>query len=206
MASLQYITLIRGVASGTGYNTDATAGTSDLSETLIQNLVQHINRALEWAWMPENPALAWPFTITDDATITVTNGVIAWADLGAFSGGWFSLWTADPRPYGNSAVTIEASWDEDGVYPKTTETSIFGFYRSTLPQGTYASGGTYTTPTYPQELKEMVTQKALAYYFEASDAEKRAARADERAQMEMDRRLLPLLNSPVPWLMSTGLN
>lgn len=162
--------------------------------------VAQLNAAIDWAWRSDVPGVAFPFTVTS-GTVAVTSGKIALSLLGEGTG--CSLWDADPRPAGNTAVKVDAVVSYDGVYPVTEETSVFAFYRSAAPQGTYAEGGTYATPsTIPDLLKEMVPLQALLQMhagLEKWDSVK-GMKGLYGEPMKMKESLtMGLLNSGMPW-------
>lgn len=207
MSLVAYSTLLDAYAVAAGFNPSATAGTTDWDELKKYAAVVHINQAIKWAWRTPNARIAWPWTITT-ATVTVTSGAIAWSALGGSpSDAFFALFSADPRPYLSGASTspypLRARADADGVYPQTDSlTSVFAFYRTAAPQATYANGGTYTTPTYPDDLTDVIIHRANALRLKASGNYKDAAMEQQLADEEIDRLMVPLLQKDggVPWL------
>lgn len=151
--SLTALQLLTEIAAAEAKTWDATIASSepvitparsDLAEPEKFHVVTKATEALLWWWKEHQSNWAWPETVDSNATVAVTDGLIALSDLGDGSG--CSLWTADPRPWGNSAQPLECSLSEDGVHPETTLTSVFAFYRTTCPEITYAAGGLYATP------------------------------------------------------------
>lgn len=137
----------------------------NMSEAQKKLRVGHVNAALRWAWRTDDPLFAFPFTVTT-ATVNVTAGLVALASLG--EGTWCSLWTADPRPASSSSTArpVQARVSQTGAHPLTEETSVFAFYRSAVPQGTYAPAGAYATPaSLSENLLEIVALKALHALF-----------------------------------------
>lgn len=136
---------------------------ADVPEAKKRQYVTEVNAALRWIWRDDDPHFAWPWTV-DDKTTTPSSGLITAATLSdTGDGSWCSLWTVDPRTYESLAVPVIANSDHDGVHVLDGTTSVFAFYRKAVPQGTYASGGSYSTPaSIPSLLLDVVTLKALA--------------------------------------------
>lgn len=120
--------------------------------------VSALNQALRWVWRDDNPRFAFPFSVSSD-TVTVTDGAIALSDLG--DGTWCSLWSTDPRPANSGARPIHATVGLDAVHPVTAETSVFAFFRTAVPQATYATDATYDTPEVPDILQDILPLKAM---------------------------------------------
>jgi hypothetical protein len=208
MATVTFMNLMERLAVASGINPSGTAGTADWSETNKYAFVSHLNAALEWCWRPENPRLAWPETI-GTGTVAVTSGVIAWNTLGA--GDWFNLWTEDPRPQldgngqRNPARAVQALWDAAGVYPRALEpgtATVFAFYRTAIPQGTWSAGSSYATPTVPSRFARMVVQYANAKRLLAGDKIERSYAAEREALKLYEDELSAFLDTDVrmPWM------
>jgi hypothetical protein len=102
----------------------------------------------------------------DSGTVTVTNGLIDPNDLG--DGSWCSLWTSDPRPSDSTADLVTAQISEDGVHPDCSATSVFAFFRYSVPQLTYAEDGAYALPSnIPNALQDLVPLRALSQRYVA---------------------------------------
>jgi hypothetical protein len=96
------------------------------------------NTAMDWIWRPPNRLFAWKWSVTTD-TITITDGKFDLSEIDYSD--WWSLWSEDPRPFlqnGSSwpswdAYRIHAVDDGDGVWPQTTQATVFAFYRIARP-------------------------------------------------------------------------
>jgi hypothetical protein len=122
--------------------------------------VAHVNAALRWAWKTDDPLFAFPWSVTSNASVTVTSGAIPASSLG--DGTWCSWWESDPRAAGATRAPVEAVVSQSGVHPTKTLSTVFAFYRTAAPAGTYAAAGTYATPSnIPDALLDMVSLKAL---------------------------------------------
>lgn len=88
---------------------------------------------------------------------------------------WASFWPSDPTVYPSptrnslgffqyQVEPVLTQWDgvQFVLRTDTSTTPIFAFYRTAAPQGTWAAGGAYATPTVPAEFEDMITSKALA--------------------------------------------
>lgn len=142
-------------------------GTSfdDWDEDQIKLRVAKINEAVRREWKTEDPLFAFPETVAT-ATVTVTSGKISPSDLGDQT--WCALFETDPRAAGASFRPIKARVSNTGVHPVNTYTSVFAFYRATVPQGTYAQGGAYATPSgIPSIFLDTVPVRALASIYVA---------------------------------------
>lgn len=162
--------------------------------------VAHLNAALRWAWKTDQPKFAFPFTVTS-ATVTVTSGKIDPDDLG--EGTWGSFFTADPRPAGATACQVNVQVADDGVYPIDATTTVFAFYRFATPQGTYAEGGEYATPSnIPAQVLDMVAVKALSTLFVSMqqwDAVNALKASYEDPKEQKEALMAALLNSGMSW-------
>ncbi len=156
-------------------------------------VTKFINTALRWAWSDDDPRFIWPQTLTNNSAVPVTNGVITWASVA--SADWVSFWQTDPRvpatsvypvvPYwgwaiGNNVAPVPVSWDgtQFNVQSTGNPATIFAFYRTPVPQGTFAlasSAPTYATPTLPDFFRDAVVKYAVAEYYSTtgSDAEQK---------------------------------
>lgn len=201
MSNITFADLMNQFAVARGVNPSAAAGTSDLTdETKIYATVEILNAATRWVWKERFPRFALPETVSS-ATVTVTSGLIAAADLGEFSG--CSLWTADPRPVGSTGVEIsgfDVKVDASGVYPQTQSTSLFAFYRTACPQGTWVAGGTYAAPAnIPAALREPIMLKATELWHESESNWQAMAMRRKDAEEWMDARRVALVNSGLVW-------
>ena len=112
---------------------DPTTGASTFTTGEKMALAIWFTNALKEAWdRPRGKDWVWPFTVTS-ATLTVTSGVIALADVSY--GPWFSLWSEDPRPANSAAYRIPVRMhDASGIYPQCDITSVFGLYVPRAPE------------------------------------------------------------------------
>lgn len=112
---------------------DATTGAHDFSTGDLVTLGIVLSDAMEDAWnRPRGKNWVWPFLVSS-ATLTVTSGVIALADISY--GPWFSLWSADPRPQSSTAYRVPVRLhDSSGIYPADSLASVFGLYMPRAPE------------------------------------------------------------------------
>lgn len=198
--ALTALQLLTEIAAAEAKTWDATiaGGTSDLTEMVKFQIVTKANEALRWWWKEHDRMFAWPETVDSDATTAVTSGLIANADLGEAS--WCSLWSADPRPYDNSAYPIRAERSEDGVHPLDSATNVFAFFRTACPQITYASGGSYATPSdIPNVCLQPVSIYANGCRLRSQGQFKEGNEQIERAFALFHDRRHALLNSGLIW-------
>lgn len=102
---------------------------------------EYANTAMDWVWRPPNRLFAWKWSVTTK-TITITDGKFALSEIDYSD--WWNLWSEDPRPYvqtGGSwpsfdAYRVRAVDDGDGVWPQTTQATVFAFYRIARPRFT----------------------------------------------------------------------
>lgn len=145
--------LLWSMAFKAGLNPDATFGTVNLKDFDVASFADFLNDAVLWAWKPdsERPEIAWPYTVN---TILLNSGTTPSYTPGSpivFStisyGDWWRIWSADPRAYSASptAYQIGDTWDNSGIYPRSSVTAVFVFYRPMRPMFTYIS----TVATYP---------------------------------------------------------
>lgn len=146
--------LIFSMASNANLNGDISQGpVSPLVN--IPQWSQFLQDAVLWAWWPskERPEVPWPYSLAA-GSLTVTNGVITYAQVGEAD--FWRLWSADPRIWQNrpanngSAYPIADSYDTFGIYPSSSLTTVFGFWRPMRPL--FALAGQYlpvSTQAYP---------------------------------------------------------
>ncbi len=131
---------------------------SEWSEAMKRVRVGHMNSALRWGCHAKDPQFMLPCMV-NSATVTVTNGLIAAADVGNRC---CSLWESDPRPAGATRRAVSAYVSQQGVHPERSYSSVFAFYEIATPQGTYEADSEYALPSgIPDELLDMVALKAL---------------------------------------------
>ena len=199
--STTYQTLLDDFNAVTGKTTDA--GT-----------VYFVNLALRWAWGMDDSTFAWPQTLQSAATIPVTNGVIAWSDVGRSD--WVSFWRSDPRvPAGNiipgipflswgwkypPVPPVPVTWDgtQFNVQDPSVGTPVFAFWRSAVPQATF--GGGYTAAILPF-LRDPVVRYAVAEYFASIASLDRENSFRQKALDWYDSNKASILNSDAgyPW-------
>lgn len=200
MANITYADLMNQFAVASGFNPSASAGTADwaANEPKKYAAVEILNAALRWVWKERFPRFAFPETVSS-ATVTVTSGLIAAADLGEFSG--CSIWTADPRPVPCAGVAVTGvNVSASGVYPQIQLSSLFAFYRTACPQGTWAAADSYATPAnIPASLREPVMLKALSLFHESESNWQAMAMRRTDAEDWMDARRVALTNSGIVW-------
>lgn len=201
-----FMTLMKRLAVKAGMNPESTAGAVDWTELDKFALVQFLNEAIDWAWTPGNPRLAWAETVDTDEAIEVVDGVIDWDDLG--DGDWFSLWDADPRPSGSRACQYQVRWDVDGVYPlglASGVSTVFAFFRTVVPAGVYVAspgaGSDYATPVIPDRLVKMVIEHANGLRLLGKDQVERGYAAMRAADGLWELEVLKLMSgeAKMPW-------
>jgi hypothetical protein len=184
--ALTALQLLTDCAVNQGKTWDATiaGGTSHLNEEQKFHLVTQVNAALRWWWKEHMRNFAWPETVSVDTSVDVTSGAITLSDLG--EGSWAALFDADPRPDGNTARAIPFTRSGDKIHPRSSSgtglATVFAFYRAACPQITYASGGTYASPSnIPNVCLRPVRDYTYGLQLEAAghfdQAEKKLARA-----------------------------
>ncbi len=184
MANITFADLLNDFAAELNETRDsgvaAATGVTVPNDLWTQRAVNFLNRGLRWAWSDDDERFAWPQTITSSASIPVTNGVITWAAVSNTD--WVSFWQTDPRviptsgfpllPYwgwaiDNGVPPVPVMWDgtQFNVQQGGAPATVFAFYRSPVPQGTFAlaaTSPTYATPTIPAFFRESVVKYALA--------------------------------------------
>lgn len=113
---------------------NATTAAVSLTVGEQRSLSVWLSNAMAAAWdRPRGKDWVWPFTVTSDSTVPVTDGVIALADVSY--GPWFSLWSADPRPASSSAYRVPIRMhDASGIYPQCDLGSVFALYVPRAPE------------------------------------------------------------------------
>lgn len=118
-----------------GLNPDPALGTVNVSAIMLASYADFLSDAVHFAWRPDTmrPELIWPFTVSFNASVTVTSQTFLLSTLA--NADWYRLWSADPRLYSATptAYTIAATDDGTNVYPRTTLTPLFAFYRPARP-------------------------------------------------------------------------
>jgi hypothetical protein len=141
--------LVWSLAFKAGLNPDASLGDNNIDAFKLASFADFLNDAVLWAWRPDpqRPEVVWPYTVAS-GTLSPSGGVIAWSDVG--NADWWRLWSADPRPYSATptAYPIGDTWDKSGIYPRSSASSVFGFWRPKRPRFTATAvntGATYNT-------------------------------------------------------------
>ncbi len=198
MSLITFADLMNQYAVASGFNPSSAAGTSDWDELKKYSAVQILNAAIRWVWKERFPRFAFPETVSS-ATVTVTSGLIAAADLGEFSG--CSIWTADPRPVGSTGVPVtDVNVSAAGVYPQIQLGDLFAFYRSTCPQGTWVASDSYATPAnIPAALREPIMLKAASMRHESEGNWQAMGMRRADAEDWMDARRVAVVNSGLVW-------
>lgn len=216
--STTFAALLNDYAATQGRTRNASVGTVP-NDMWHEQAVNFLNRALRWAWAGDDPFFAWPQTLTTNASVTVTAGVIAWSAVG--SSDWASFWRTDPRvppsniipavPYlgygmGNNVPPVPVTWDgaQFNVQDTGVSTPVFAFYRSAVPQGTFAlaaTNPTYATPTCADFFRDAVVNYAAAEYFDSLAVDARGQRYRSKALEWYDSNKASILNSEAgyPW-------
>lgn len=185
----------------------------------MEQLVNAVNTAIRWAWGMDDSRFAWPQTLTAASSVTVTDGVIAWADVG--SSDWVSFWRSDPRvPPSNiipaipfygwgfdmNVPPVPVMWDgtQFNVQDSSVTSPVFAFYRTATPQGTFAlsaTNPTYTTPTVPDFFKDPVCRYATAELLSVLASADREQQFRGKAVDWYDSNKASILNSDAgyPW-------
>jgi hypothetical protein len=93
-----------------------------------------LTNMMKEAWdRPRGRDWVWKFTVLTNPDMPVVNGVIDPTEIEY--GVWVSLWTSDPRPVGTNACPVAVRMmDNDGIYPETTEGSVFALYVRRSPE------------------------------------------------------------------------
>lgn len=148
--ALTALQLLTECAAAEGKTWDATiaGGTSHFNEEQKYHLVTKANEALRWWWKEFMRNWAWPETVTLGTAVAVTSGAISLSDLG--EGSLAALFDSDPRPDGNTARAIPFERGHEKIHPRfcgATPATVYAYYRTACPQITYASGGSYATPS-----------------------------------------------------------
>ncbi len=99
------------------------------------------NMAMDWIWRPPNRMFAWKWSVATK-TITITDGKFALSEIDYSD--WWNLWSQDPRPFLQTITSwpafggyrVHAVDDGDGVWPQTTQATVFAFYRTARPRFT----------------------------------------------------------------------
>lgn len=175
--------------------------------------IVNINQALRWCFAGDDSYFAWPQTIIHNASVTVTDGVIAWSDVA--SADWVSFWRSDPRlpisnvvpgiPYWSwgwnpSVLPVPVCWDgaQFNVQDTSVSTPVFAFYRIPTPQATL--GGGYTAAILPF-MRDPVVRYALGEYYSALGSMEREQRYNGKAVDWYDSNKAAILNSEAgyPW-------
>ncbi len=195
----------------------ATVGTVP-NDLWTQRAVNFLNRSLRWAWSDDDQRFIWPQTLTNSSTVPITNNIIAWSDV-SFSD-WVSFWQTDPRvaptnvfpilPYwgwalGNAVAPVPVSWDgtQFNVQSGGSPATIFAFFRTPVPQGTFAlaaSSPTYATPTLPDFFRDAVVKYALAeYYATTGSAQEQDYRARAVDWYDSNKAAITNSDAAYPW-------
>src|SRR5678815_5600517 len=94
MATITFADLLNDFAAELNETRDPLVGTVP-NDLWTQRAVNFINRGLRWAWSDDDPRFIWPQTLTNSATVPITNNVITWASVSSTD--WVSFWRSDPR-------------------------------------------------------------------------------------------------------------
>jgi len=134
--------------------------------TIPRKDVSQLNTAIRWACKDHDPSFPLPETL-DTATVTPVDGKIAAADLGDAS--FASVWSEDPRPVSATVEPYQVIPDIDGGAQLICElasdaTTVFVFFRKTIPQITYENGGEYTEPELPDQLRFPILMYAMGIF------------------------------------------
>jgi hypothetical protein len=184
-----------------------------------ETAVGHLNNAIRWAWSMDDSRFVWPQTLTSSATVPVTGGIIAWSDVG--NSDWVSFWQSDPRlPPSNvipgipyyywgwcpTVPPVPVTWDgtQFNVQDSSIAGPVFAFYRTAVPQGTFALANTdptYATPTLPDFFRDAVVRYAVAEYLSVPGSQDRETSFRQKALDWYDSNKASILNSDAgyPW-------
>lgn len=216
--STTFATLLNDYAAALGRTRNSSVATVP-DNLWHEQAVNFINQGLRWAWADEDEYFAWPQTLTPAASVTVTSGVIAWSEVG--NSDWVSFWRTDPRvppsniipavPYygygiGNDVPPVPVTWDgtQFNVQDTSVSTPVFAFYRTAVPQGTFAlaaANPTYATPTVADFFRDAVVKYAVSEYLDSMASEARSRRFKEKAEEWFQGNKACILNSDAgyPW-------
>jgi len=141
-----------------------------------EKAVSSINYGIRKCWVGDDPYFAWPATVTSNASIAVTAGIIAPADMSYPN--WASFHTSDPRPSSATYATskpVRVKWDGTNYYVQdpAVGSTVFAFWRTATPQGTFALAATspdYATPLVPSFFLDPIIYFARADQTDTANA------------------------------------
>jgi len=130
---ISYDDMVRNYASRRGLINSSTAAV-ELSVGEARMFSVWLSNAIKEAWdKPRGKDWVWPFTVTSNSALAVTDGVIALADISY--GPWFSLWSSDPRVATASGYRVPIRMhDTSGIYPQTDLGAVFALYVPRAPE------------------------------------------------------------------------
>lgn len=139
------------IARNAGKNPTSTPGTVTLDAYDLDKWTDWINQAVDDLWQGPNPLALWPWAVTVDDAVTLTDAAFAWADVNTSP--FLTVWKEDPRTHftaGRGTEYYRLVWACDGtdVLVQTTATEVVVFARSELPEFTSTAvdtGSTYNT-------------------------------------------------------------
>lgn len=158
------------LARALGYEPDSAISTESVPDAVLKAaLLRAINNAHDEAYNANEWEDAWM-----DGTLTVTNGVIAWSVIA--DAARFSLWSADPRPYGSSAYPLRYVSSNDGLHVRDNASSVFAFW---LPPAVPFTDAESETDKIIPAIASAVVDMARAEYLRTSGQHETAARYEQ---------------------------
>lgn len=137
--TLTFQQLLWQFSTNTGLQPDSTVGTVTLTNEVISRYCQFLNDSVLFSWRPdrERPEIIWPFTVQVASSVAVSAGSFLLSAIG--DADWLRIWTADNRAYTVTPTAYPVGYTQDGtsVWPRSTVTPLFVYYRPARPTFTY---------------------------------------------------------------------